>query len=344
MKMDMVVLEEPGRFVLREHTPPRTVEPGQALVRVHRVGVCGTDLHAFRGEQPFFTYPRILGHELGVEVIALGPEAPENAPPVGSRCAVEPYLNCGHCIACRVGKTNCCVRLQTLGVHTDGGMREQFIIPATKLHPSDTLSYDQLALVEMLGIGAHAVRRAALEPNEWVLVIGAGPIGLSVIQFATLASARVIVLDLDPHRLAFCRDHLGVTQTVNAREDPLGTITALTDGDLPTAVFDATGSVASMNGAIRYVASGGRLIFVGLTQKDVSFAEPELHRKELTVLASRNATASDLTGIIRQIETGKIDTVPWITHRAPLAAVPDEFAGWLQPEARVIKAMVSIIE
>ena len=221
-------------------------------------------------------------------------------------------------------------------------MREQFTVPAAKLHPSTTLTYDQLALVEMLGIGAHAVRRAALERGEWALVIGAGPIGLSVIQFATLAGARVIVTDLDAHRLAFCRDHLGVTHTVDAREDPLGAITALTDGDLPTAVFDATGSVASMNGAIRYVASGGRLIFVGLTQKEVCFADPELHRKELTVLASRNATASDLTRIIAQIEAGKIDTNPWITHRAPLAAVPEEFAGWLQPEARVIKAMISL--
>ena len=340
--MDVVVLEEPGRFVLQERTPPHILEPGQALVRVHRVGVCGTDLHAFRGEQPFFTYPRILGHELGVEVIALGPEAPANAPAIGSRCAVEPYLNCGHCIACRAGKTNCCVRLQTLGVHVDGGMRAQFTVPATKLHASDTLSYDQLALVEMLGIGAHAVRRAALEADEWVLVIGAGPIGLSVIQFATLAGARVIVVDLDPYRLAFCRDHLGVLHTVDAHKDPLGAITALTNGDLPTAVFDATGSAASMNSAIRYVASGGRLIFVGLTQKEVSFADPELHRKELTILASRNATVSDLTGIIRQMETGKIDTTPWITHRAPLIAVPDTFAGWLQPEARVIKAMISL--
>lgn len=340
--MNTVILQEPGQFTLRETALPSALGPGEVLVRVHRVGVCGTDLHAFRGEQPFFTYPRVLGHELGVEVVAFGPEMPSGAPLVGSRCAIEPYLNCGHCIACRAGKTNCCVRLQTLGVHADGGMREQFTVPAAKLHASTTLTYDQLALVEMLGIGAHAVHRAALASGEWALVIGAGPIGLSVIQFATLAGARVIVADLDAHRLAFCRDHLGVTHTVDAREDPLGAITALTDGDLPTAVFDATGSVASMNGAIRYVASGGRLVFVGLTQKEVCFADPELHRKELTVLASRNATADDLTRIIAQIEAGKIDTAPWITHRAPLTAVPEEFAGWLRPEARVIKAMITV--
>ncbi len=341
--MDAVTLQEPGQLTLREVAPPPAPGPGEAVVRVHRVGICGTDLHAFRGEQPFFTYPRILGHELGVEVVALGPDAPADAPPVGSRCAVEPYLNCGTCVACRAGKTNCCVRLRTLGVHADGGMREFFALPTAKLHPSVSLSYDQLALVEMLGIGAHAVRRAAPERGEWVLVIGAGPIGLSVIQFALLAGANVIVSDLDAHRLAFCREQLGVRHTVDARDgDPLEAIAALTHDDLPTAVFDATGSIASMNGAIRYVASGGRLTFVGLTQKEIIFANPEFHRKELTVLASRNATGDDLRGIVRRIEMGEIHTDPWITHRAPLAAVPEQFAGWIDPAERVIKAMVAV--
>ncbi len=202
--MKTLVLERPGEFRLREAAEPGRPAPGEALIRIHRVGVCGTDLHAFHGRQPFFTYPRIVGHELGVEVVAT--EAPGLAP--GDRCAVEPYLNCGTCLACRRGKTNCCVRLQTLGVHVDGGMQELLRVPAAKLHKSERLSLDELALVEMLCIGAHGVRRAELAPGEAALVIGAGPIGLSAATFARLVGARVLVLELSAKRRALCEQIL----------------------------------------------------------------------------------------------------------------------------------------
>ncbi|HWQ13785.1 MAG TPA: alcohol dehydrogenase catalytic domain-containing protein, partial [Roseiflexaceae bacterium] len=203
MNVQTIILERPGELRLGSSEVPGAPGPGEALVRVRRVGICGTDIHAFHGRQPFFSYPRILGHELGVEVAALGPGA--DGPPVGARCAVEPYLNCGVCVACRRGRTNCCVRLETLGVHTDGGMREYLVVPAAKLHPAERLSFEQLALVETLAIGAHAVQRAALEAGEWALVIGAGPIGLAAMQFARLAGARVIALDVSARRLELCR-------------------------------------------------------------------------------------------------------------------------------------------
>ena len=340
--MRTVTLAQPGELVLSDTAPPAEPGAGEALVRVRAVGVCGTDLHAYRGNQPFFSYPRILGHELGVEVVALGPETAASGLAVGDRCAVEPYLNCGACVACRQGKTNCCVRLQVLGVHTDGGMREYIAVPAAKLHRSATLSYEQLALVEMLGIGAHAVARAKPAAGETVLVIGAGPIGLSAIQFARVAGARVIVTDRDAGRLAFCRERLGVDLIVPAGEELLPALEALTGGDLPTAVFDATGSAASMRQAFNYVAHGGRLIFVGLVQADITFHDPDFHRRELTLLASRNARPDDFTRIIALIEAGRIDTTPWITHRAPFGRVPAEFAGWTRPETGVIKAMIEL--
>ena len=174
--MQTIVLETPGSFTQVDRPDAPGPGPGEALVSVRRIGICGTDLHAFRGRQPFFQYPRVLGHELGVEVLAVGEGVEAICP--GDRCAIEPYLNCGKCIACRHGKTNCCASLQVLGVHTDGGMCERLIVPASKLHKSLTLTLDQLALVETLGIGAHAVDRAALMAGEVVLVIGAGPIGL----------------------------------------------------------------------------------------------------------------------------------------------------------------------
>jgi 2-desacetyl-2-hydroxyethyl bacteriochlorophyllide A dehydrogenase len=336
--MKTIVLEEPGRLRLAETPAPSTPAPGEALVRVHRVGVCGTDLHAFRGKQPFFTYPRVVGHELGVEIVSLGDNATSLA--VGDRCAVEPYLHCGRCIACRRGKTNCCVRLQVLGVHTDGGMRELLTVPVAKLHRSDRLSMDQLALVEMLSIGAHAVRRAHLESGEAALVIGAGPIGLSVIRCAQLVGARVNVLEVSERRRAFCRERLQVEGCLDGKEDPVPALEGHLQGDLPTAVFDATGNATSMMKAPQYVAHGGKLIMVGLVQADLSFHDPDLHRRELTLLRSRNATGSDFAWVIRMLEEGHIDLMPWITHRAPAEKMIPEFPSWVDPERGVIKAVV----
>jgi 2-desacetyl-2-hydroxyethyl bacteriochlorophyllide A dehydrogenase len=338
--MQTIILDTPGSFRLADTPPPAQPGPGEALIRVHRIGVCGTDLHAFRGKQPFFTYPRILGHELGVEVLAVGSGVTNVA--VGDRCAVEPYLNCGTCIACRRRRPNCCAKLQVLGVHTDGGMRERILVPARKLHVSRKLTLEQLALVETLGIGAHAVNRAAPEAGESILVIGAGPIGLSVVQFARVAGARVIVMDTNARRLEFCRTHWGVEHTVNATESSLDQVRDLTSGDLPTVIFDATGNVNSMRGSLQYLAQGGRIVFVGLVTDDFSFPDPEFHRRETTLLATRNSTPEDFQRIIALIESGAVDTSPWITHRAGLTDVPTQFAGWLTPEAGVIKAMVEV--
>jgi 2-desacetyl-2-hydroxyethyl bacteriochlorophyllide A dehydrogenase len=338
--MRTIILQEPGRFSLTQTPEPGRIVAGEARVRVRRVGICGTDLHAFRGRQPYFTYPRILGHELGVEIVEIG-ENPAGLK-VGDRCAVEPYLNCGTCIACRKGKTNCCVRLQVLGVHTDGGMREYIIVPIAKLHRSETLTLEQLALVEMLGIGAHAADRAQTQAGEFALVIGAGPIGLSVIQFAKAAGASVIAMDTNPARLQFSRRLMNVDYTVGAGEgDPLETIRQITQGDLPTLVFDATGSPASMQRAFDYVAHGGRLVFVGLVQADIPVNDPEFHRRELTLLATRNASGADFQRVLGLLESGCIDTTPWITHRADASEMIAQFPDWLKPETGVIKAVVA---
>ncbi len=344
MEMQTIILDQPGQFRRTSTAAPQAPGPGEALVRVHRVGICGTDLHAFRGTQPFFSYPRILGHELGAEVLAIDPAAPATTIAIGDRCSVEPYLNCGTCGACRRGRQNCCVRLQVLGVHTDGGMREYINVPIAKLHPSASLSYEQLALVETLAIGAHAVQRAQIEPGEWALVIGAGPIGLGTMQFASLAGARVIALDVNAERLEFCRARGLAAYTINGHADPLAALQELTGGELATAVFDATGNLLSMACAFEYVAHAARLTFVGLAQGDVSFHDPTFHRREITLLASRNALPANFTQIIVQIEAGAIDTQPWITHHADGATMIETFATWLRPETGVIKAMLTMTD
>jgi 2-desacetyl-2-hydroxyethyl bacteriochlorophyllide A dehydrogenase len=336
--MKTIVLEKPGEFAMTERPDVRTAPPGEAVVRIHRVGVCGSDLHAYKGNQPFFTYPRVVGHELGVEVVAIGPN--EKGLAVGDRCAVEPYLNCGRCIACRRGKTNCCVSLQVLGVHTDGGMRELMTVPVTKLHRSRHLSLDQLALVEMLTIGAHAVRRAQLEPGENALVIGAGPIGLATATFARLVGARVSVLEISAWRWDFCRRHVGIDRCLDGAGDVAKQLEGMLNGDMPTAVFDATGSPQSMMRAFQYVANGGKLIYVSLVQADLTFPDPELHRRELTLLRSRNALPADFLWAMQMVEDGQIDLDPWITHRVPAERLATEFPQWLRPDQGVIKAVV----
>lgn len=338
--MKGIVLREPGQLAPTSNLSVEDIAPHEALVRVRRIGICGTDLHAFKGEQPFFTYPRVLGHELGVEIVSIG----ENAEGlnVGDRCAVEPYLNCGTCVACRRGRTNCCVRLQVLGVHTDGGMCEFIKVPVNKLHKSASLSLDQLALVEPLSIGAHAVARADIEPGEFALIVGAGPIGLAIIQFAKLASARCIVMDVNEKRLQFAREHFGIEFTIKAGDGALERLKEITADEMPTVVFDATGNARSMAASFDLIAHGGRLVLVGLFQGNVTFHDPDAHRRELTLLCSRNSTGADFRRIINQLETGEIDINSWITHRTSFGEVVTEFAHWLNPQSQFIKALIEV--
>ena len=253
---------------------------------------------------------------------------------------MEPYFHCGRCPACLRGKPNCCLNLQVFGVHIDGGMREFAHIPTSYLHPSQTLSYEQLALVEPLSIGSHAVSRAQLNEGEQVLVVGAGPIGLAVTQSALLAGARVSVMDVSEQRLASCRRYWPQVNCIDGRDNPSSALQRQFGDDLPTVVLDATGNVRSMQAAFSYVGHGGRLIFVGLFQGDITFHDPDFHRRELTLFSSRNATAADFRQIIDLLEKGQINLAPWVTSHAGIDAVPDTFPNWFNYESGIIKAMI----
>jgi alcohol dehydrogenase len=234
--------------------------------------------------------------------------------------------------------------LQVLGVHTDGGLRPQFVVPARKLHPSAKLTLDQLALVETLGIGCHAVDRGTPQAGEHALVVGAGPIGLSVVEFVKLTGATITVLDVNPRRLAFCREAMGVAHTIQMTtlEETLGRMRDVTGGTLYPVVFDATGNTKSMCAAFEYVAFTGRLVLVGIVTDAVSFPDPLFHRREMTVFASRNSMPKDFRRIINLIEDGRIDTRPWITHRTPFADLIERFPSYTKPETGVIKAVVEV--
>ncbi len=340
--MRAIQLQEPKTFRIIDIPEPENPGEGEAVVRVHRVGICGTDISGYLGKMPFYSYPRIPGHELGVEVVAVGSGVTNVQP--GDQCSVEPYINNPQSFASTRGRGNCCEELQVLGVHTDGGMRRLFKVPARKLHKATKLSMEQLALVETLAIGCHAVFRADPQPQENVLVIGAGPIGLSVIEFVKLTGANLIVMDMNEQRLQFCRETMGVPHTVMFRGDGSEekTLRELTGGNLPTIVIDATGNAKSMSAALNYVGHTGKLVFVGITTENVTFPHPLMHRREMTLLASRNALPGDFDRIIELIETGKIDTRPWITHRTGFADLIAQFPSYLQPETGVIKAIVEV--
>ncbi len=340
--MKAIQLEKPYEFKKVNIAEPSKPGPMEAVVKVHRVGICGTDYSGFQGKMPFYSYPRIPGHELGVEVIETG-SGVENLHP-GDHCSVEPYMNDPNSYASQHGHPNCCEKLQVLGVHTDGGMRPMFIVPARKLHPSKKLSMDQLALVETLAIGCHAVARGNPKPQAKVLIIGAGPIGLSVLEFVKLAGAIPIVMDVNENRLAFCRDKMGVERTIffDGFESSLKKLSKFTDDHLAEVVIDATGNNHSMSMALNYCAFAGKLVFVGITTQEISFLHPLMHRRELTILASRNALPDDFRHIIQHIEEGRIDTRPWITHHANMDDLIEVFPEWLKPETGVIKAIVDI--
>jgi 2-desacetyl-2-hydroxyethyl bacteriochlorophyllide A dehydrogenase len=311
---------------------PEAAEPGQgeALVAIHAIGICGTDISGYLGKMPFIECPRILGHELGVEVLAVGKGVTQVKP--GDRCSVEPYLNCGTCHSCQQGKTNCCESLRVLGVHCDGAMRERMILPAHKLHPANALSFEQLALVETLAIGCHAVNRAAILPQEDVLIIGAGPIGLTVLEFARLTGAAITVLELNETRRDFVQQHYPGVRVVES----------LPDEPCAQVVFDATGHPGSMARTLKLARFTGRILYVGITKEPVLLDDPLFHRRELTLLASRNAVAADFPRILNLIESGQIDTRPWITHRCTLDELPTQMPAYTMPGSAVVKAVVSM--
>lgn len=339
--MKAMLLEAPQSFKSIVIDEPAAPAAGEALVRVHRVGVCGTDISGYLGKMPFFSYPRIPGHELGVEVLTVG-DGVTNIKP-GDRCSVEPYMNCGKCLACRKGASNCCASLKVLGVMMDGGLCERFVLPAQKLHPSAKLEYDQLALVETLAIGCHAVNRCAPQPGENVLIIGAGPIGLATLEFVKLTGARSIILDMNEARLRFCKDKMGADVTVKLGDNVEKDLRDVTNGDLPDIVIDATGSNKSMSNAFGYVAPTGRLVYVGITTQEVTFKHTTFHKPEGTLLCSRNAVPADFTRIIKLIEEGTIDTKPWITHRTPFDQLIETFPSFTKPETGVIKAIIDVV-
>jgi 2-desacetyl-2-hydroxyethyl bacteriochlorophyllide A dehydrogenase len=336
--MKKIVCESPGSLHMVEGPVPVPGE-GEVLIRVRRIGLCGTDMHIFRGTQPFLQYPRVMGHELSGEVVAAPADA-GLAP--GDQVYVMPYLSCGKCVACRKGKTNCCTNIQVLGVHRDGGMAEYLSIPAQFVFQTEGISLDDAALLEFLAIGAHAVKRGAVGTGQHVLVVGAGPIGVAVALFAHLKGAQVTVLDARTDRIAFCSEVLKIKNTVAVGENDKQMLSDLTGGDFFDVVFDATGNIKAMERGLEFVAHGGAYVLVSIVRDTMSFSDPEFHKRETSLLGSRNATVDDFREVLAAMKAGKVPTRLMNTHRTTL----DDFIGvlpqWMDPASGVIKAVIEV--
>lgn len=336
--MDALVCVKPGLLQMMQR--PKAVRgAGEVLVRPLRIGICGTDYHIFEGNQPFLDYPRVMGHELAVEVV----EAPDGSGlAAGTICVVNPYLNCGECGACRNGKPNCCERLAVLGVHRDGGMTSLISLPIKNLIAAPGLTADECAMVEFLAIGAHAVRRGAIAAGERTLVIGAGPIGLGVGLFASLSGGIVTMMDRDQGRLDAANDLFDIAGSILAAGDVAGLVSTCTQGSGFDVVFDATGSRQSIEEGFDYVANGGRYVLVSVVKGSISFIDADFHRKELTLMGSRNATSEDFARVIAAIGAGQAPSNKWITHRTSLAGAVRDLPRWASQKSGLIKAVIEI--
>lgn len=334
--MRTVICDAPHRLSLVDRPAP---QPGtdEVLIRVRSVGLCGTDYHIFAGHQPFLTYPRVMGHELAgeVEVSPVG-----SILKVGQIVAVNPYLACGNCIACRNGKPNTCVNIRVLGVHADGGLCELIAVPEVAVLDATGLTVDQAAMIEFLAIGCHAVARADVRTNDRVLVVGAGPIGIAVGLFARFRGGAVTLIDTREARLAYAQSKLGFEATGKVSDNLSDFLHEQTSGEMFDVVFDATGSTLAMTNSLNYVAHGGKLVLVGVAQGDLVFSDPEFHKRETTLLASRNAHNRDFIQVIAAIKAGEIPTDALHTHSIPATELPERLPQLIEEADHVLKAIV----
>ena len=333
--MKAIICQKPGIFEQIEQKDP-TPSKGETIVRIKKIGICGTDYHAFKGQQPFFSYPRILGHELAAEVVQSNEEFVS-----GQAVAPIPYLNCGKCKTCLSGKTNCCQNIKTMGVHVDGGMREFTSIPSSNLVRAEGLTDEQIATVECLAIGAHAIRRSQISEGQWAAVVGTGPIGIGILHFARISGAKTIAIDINEERLMHCKEVLGVDHCINALDNPIDALKDLTNGNLPDVVFEATGAPVAMENSFNYVGHGGKLVLVSIVKGRISFDDPLFHSREMTVMSSRNATRDDFNDVINALREQKIDIEHFVTHRCQFDELISIFEKWSKTDSKVIKGIVS---
>lgn len=336
--MKAVVCSAPGALELIDRPPPGGLKSGEIRLAISHIGICGTDYHIYEGKHPFLEYPRVMGHEISAHVRETGAGSAFSA---GDLVIVNPYLACGQCIACRRGKPNCCMAIKVLGVHTDGAFCEEIVVPEANVYPAGGLRPEQAATVEFLAIGAHAVRRAgSTAQGAKALVIGAGPIGLGAALFARIAGYDVTLMDMSAERLQAAAERFGLASAIDAGGETVEAAMRITGREGFEAVFDATGNAKSMNAALPLVSHGGVLVYVSVVKDDISFADPEFHKREMMIIGSRNALKADFEHVAASIASGAIDTNQLITHQTDFSSVISDLPRWAHEKTGLIKAII----
>lgn len=333
--MKTLICKEPFQLAYEERAKP-TAKDSEIIMKISAVGICGTDIHAYAGNQPFFTYPRVLGHEASGVITEVGTHVFNFK--IGQRVALIPYVFCEECNACKSGKTNCCENISVIGVHEDGAFSEYLAVPAKNiLAIDDNVDFVAAALIEPFAISAHAVRRAQLNKGDDVLVVGAGPIGLGVAAIACADGANVVVADTSAERRLHIRKRLpgiGVFDPGNEKpEDFFG-------GKLPLVAIDATGNPKAMNNAVNFIRHGGKIVFVGLFKGNLEIHDPDFHKKETTMMGSRNATGEDFIKVRRLMAEGKISADMMLTHRFDYDELADVYEEKITKNKALIKSVV----
>lgn len=336
--MKAVQFQKPGEVALIEF-PPADLKPDEVLLRVNYIGICGTDLSTYRGANPLVHYPVIPGHEISAQIAKVGSDVPEHFN-VGMLVTANPYTNCGSCPSCKRRRYNACQYNETMGVQRDGAMREYLVIPWKKLLFNEKLNKEQLALVEPLSVGFHAVSRGRVTDIDTVVVLGCGMIGAGAIIRSVVRGANVIAVDIDEHKLAVARK-LGAKYTINARQEALHqALQAITAAKGPDVVIEAVGSPATYVSAVEEVAFTGRVVCIGYAKQEVAFTTKLFVQKELDIIGSRNALPEDFTAVMHYMESGKLPVKELITRKVRPEDVAEAMRAWSENPAGVFKLFV----
>lgn len=338
--MKTLVIDAPGRFSYGEKAQP-TPKPGEVLLRIKRLGFCGSDLSTFRGGNPLVTYPRVPGHEIAAVIEAVTAGVPAELQ-IGAAVTVMPYTACGKCTSCRSGRLNACRHNQTLGVQQEGAFTDCVVVPWEKLIPAK-LGLRELALVEPLAVGFHAVARGRVTAKDTVLVFGCGMVGLGAISAAGLdRKATVIAVDIEDAKLAVARK-AGATHTINSRTESLhDRLQALTNGDGPDVAIEAVGTPPTFVAAVEEVSFAGRVVYIGYAKAPVSYETKAFVMKELDILGSRNSTPADFRAVISMLEEGRYPVDDTITQTVPFGESGEALRRWSENPGAVTKIHVEV--
>ena len=339
--MKAISIAEASRCELVDIPEPAAPNAGEVRLKVRQVGFCGSDLTSYRGLNPMVTYPRIPGHEIGATIESVGSDVPAQWK-VGQNVLVSPYSSCGQCSACRAGRFNACRYNETMGVQRDGALTEYINIPHEKLFTSDKLSLAEMALVEPLTVGFHAVSRGKTTANDTVVVFGCGAIGLGAIAGAYARKARVIAVDIDDEKLALAK-RCGATDSINSMAESLhDRLQDMTNGEGPNLMIEAVGLPTTFKACIQEVCFAGRVVYIGYAKAPVAYETKLFVMKELDIRGSRNAMREDFEAVIAHLENGAFPIDEVISKTVPLEDAPAALVAWSENPGEITKIHVRL--